>query len=210
MLKILRIILPSVLAIFMIKPGYCDPVQEVTIPGYNPNATSSVAPTPVATPPKPVVVKPKPVAATSEELQQIIETVNFSGWSKLPAYLWTCTPNTFLLPRYDVREEIKAKFDEYKNKKKLLTLADAKEIANKLAAPVPFKIVGLWGSNCHVNMAISADSALDCFMIILDARYLSRLTADIAASNGKESLPKETHDALIALFAKNCTKKSTH
>ncbi len=198
--------------IFLCQSCFGETAQEITIPGYNP-ATASSAPTPVspenAAPPIPEKTQ-TPVPATEEELQSLIQAVDLSYWSGFASYLWTCTPRYYTMPMYNAKNDIQAAFDEFKKTQGLLTKERAIQIAAILAKPVDYKIPGLKGISCGVNIFVTNAKKpyqLTCYFLMLDARYLSQLAMAVAANSGKpEVLPADTLNAIQNLLKANCTK----
>lgn len=149
--------------------------------------------------------------ATKEELQQLIQSIDLSGWAKMPPYLWTCTPSYFLVPSYNAKNDIQTAFQQYEKNKKILTKEKATEITQKLGRPVPHVIAGLVASVCHIKIGISnvqKPSNFNCYFIILDARYLAQQAAVIAENNGKEKgLPSDINDAITTLLTNRCQRE---
>lgn len=199
--------------------SYSQTAQEIIIQGYIPSA-SSITTTPSTTPsntvskinlPPPPTKKPILIPATQEELQQLITSVDLKRWAEFGSYLWTCTPGNYRMPMYNAKNEIQAKFDEYRKKNIILTKDHAFRLASALAEPVSYKAPGLKGIACGLNISVSnveQPYTLMCYFIILDARYLSKLAAKVAQNSGKEEiLPLDTLKAINKLLADNCTKQ---
>ena len=158
--------------------------------------------------------KVMPASATQEELQNLIQSVDLSGWSGVAYYLWTCTPRYFKLPMFDAKNKMKSAFDTFQKDKKILTLADATQIAATAARPLDEKMPGLSGIMCRMNIAVSNVKEpyyLHCLFTMLDARYLSRLLTDVANNSGKQELvPQETIDAIQKLLDANCQQSQNN
>lgn len=200
---------------FCIQPCLAEMAQEVTIPGYNPQTASSI-PAP-AEPMTKVTAAPTviqiPVQATEADLQQLIQSVDLSYWAGFASYLWTCTARNYTMPMYNAKNDIQKKFDEFKLKKQTLTKEEASRIAVTLGRPVDLQIIGLKGISCGVNIFVSnvlkpdTPYKLSCYFIMLDARYLSQLSRNVAANSGKkEVLPSDTLNAIQKLLNANCTQ----
>lgn len=212
MFKITQILVFLSITILFIKPCLSDTPQPVSIPGYNPTATSAKPAANTSANPAERFPKPKkPVPATNEELQDLLKSVDLSGWANFSGYLWTCTPSYYSIPTYDAKNELKAAFDKFKEKKKMLTLKKAKEITEKIGSPVNHKIVGLYGNSCHITISVSnieKPYTLDCYMLIINARYLSQLAYAVSKNtNTEELLPKDTADAINSLLKQWCQKQ---
>jgi len=190
-----------------------ETAQEIIIPGYSQGAKPS-PPSHVVTTNLPVETfnKPMSVPATEEELEELIQPVDLSGWLGVANYLWTCTPRYFTLPMYNSKNEIQARFNQFKKKKKILTMENATQIASQVGAPLSVKIPGLSGIMCRMQVFVTnveKPYTLNCLFIMLDTRYLSRLVYDVSQNNGKPTVvPKETVDAIDQLFATNCVKQA--
>lgn len=207
------------LFVLFFQPCFAEMAQEVIIPGYQPTDSSLPVTTPapvVSThpninpaPPLPAS-KPTLIPATEEELQALIQSVDLSYWSGFASYLWTCTPRYYTMPMYSAKNDIQAKFNEFKVKKKILTLEQAKQITATLAKPMDYKVPGLKGIDCNLNIIITnveKPYQLTCYFIMLDARYLSQLAMSVAANSGKpEVLPADILNAIQKLLDANCTK----
>lgn len=205
------------LSLFLLTQScFSEVAQPITIPGYNPEA-SSLAPA-NAPPPAPKIKslpaaldkKPILIPATDAELQQLITAVDLSYWAGFASYLWTCTPRYYTMPMFNAKNAIQNKFAEYKKKKIILTKEHAARIAAALAEPVSYKMTGLKGISCSLNISVSnveQPYTLQCYFIILDARYLSRLAVQVSENSGKsEVLPVDTLNAIQTLLDNNCTK----
>jgi len=202
------------LSLFLLSQScFSEIAQPITIPGYNPEA-SSLAPAKVQapSPPAPKIKLPPLIPATDAELQQLITAVDLSYWADFASYLWTCTPRNYTMPMFNAKNEIQNKFNEYKKKKMILTKEHAARLAAALSEPVSYKMPGLKGIDCSINISVfnvEKPYTLQCYFIILDARYLSQLAVKVSENSGKpEVLPADTLKAIQALLDNNCTKSN--
>lgn len=192
---------------------FAESAQEISIPGYNPNAPTYTQTQTTIQKTAPLAPK-KPddnAAATEDQLQNFITAINLSGWSQFALYLWTCTPNSYSIPTYDAKNRLRATYDDFKKKKKFLSLKKAKQLAGVIGAPVNHSIPGLLGNACHFKIDVSSvvknPYILDCFTDVIDARYFSLYGRKVYANNGKEELlDKETYALITDLLKKHCKK----
>lgn len=202
----------SLIVSIFIQTCSAETAQPIIIPGYDVTSTPTPSTPSQNNPPKNMTqtVK-KEIPATPEELQQLITTIDLSGWSTMASYLWTCTPSYFNLPMYNAKNDIQVAFNQVKEKKQILTKASATQLANKIGQPVEFIIPGLMGISCRFNIAVSNVEKpyhLRCFFIMLEARYLAKLSILVSENNEKPTLlPEDTVSAIQNLLDTHCTKE---
>lgn len=202
----------SAIIFLFIRPCFAEMAQEITISGYQQPGTP-VTNSPIKNPsPAPTKKMEVSIPATAKELQQIIASVNLKDWASFASYLWTCTPSYFSLPMYNAKNNIQTAFTQFSQNKKILTKKRATEIADKIGQPLEYRIPGLQGISCRVNILVSnieKPYALKCAFIMLDARSLSRFANVVADNDGKdEFLSKDTLSAIQTLLDNNCTQMS--
>lgn len=203
------------LSTFLSQSCLGETAQPVTIPGYNPNAPVTLStPQTAVSSAKPASPSFAPTVklATPGDLADMVTSVDFTGWSTLSQYLWTCTPSNFTLVPANAKNKLQIEFDSLTRKNQIPTLSRAKDITAKLTQLVNYSVKGLYGYACHITVYFpqtdtSPAESLNCFFAIRDARYLSQLASSVAESNGKSDLvPDETLAALTDLMANNCKR----
>lgn len=205
----MKSLLFGALFFLIFQPCFGKMAQEIIVPGYPPTTSSS---TPVSSVKSAAITTTTlPGVATDARLQQLIQSVDLTNWAGISTRLWTCTPRYFTVPMFDAKNAIERQFNQIKKKKKNLTEAQAAAIARTLSEPIGFKIPGLSGIMCRVNLYVAnveKPYSLTCMFIMLDARSLSRLFYTVSENNGKpEVVSEDVINAIQKLLDANCSKQ---